>query len=132
MSIGEVVVQMLGVNAFLSMLGWLFASAMLVGGILDDDYRSLLRWLLAGTTYVVFQEIARSALIHDMSTTAHSIGFIISIITLIVYSCGFALGWGITAVAKTKARRQVMAIINSSVKAAQDASPNEDQQEMKG
>lgn len=106
MTTGEIVVQVLSVDAFLSMLGWLFAAAMIVGGVLDDDYKNLLRWAFAGITYVVFQELARRALISDMTKSNHDIALIVSIITLIVYTAGLALGWSIAAIAKIRVRRQ--------------------------
>jgi hypothetical protein len=108
------------------MLGWLFAAAILVGGILDDDYKNLLRWAFAGVVYVAMQELARHTLVGQMTETHHNMASVVSAITLIVYTLGLALGWGIVALAKIKAHRQFAAYqANLENTLAQDA-PSEE------
>jgi uncharacterized membrane-anchored protein YhcB (DUF1043 family) len=125
MTTGEIVVQIFYTEAFLSMLGWLFAAAMLVGGILDDDYKSLIRWVFAGAIYVIMEELARHALISQITTEHSNLSPIISVITLSVYTIGLALGWAIVVLAKNRARKQFVYQTSNENAPAQNA-PSEE------
>lgn len=99
--------KILSVKDFVSALGWVFASAMIVGGLLDDDYKNVLRWAFAGLVYLIFQEVARHELIEGLTSVPHYASIAVSGTTFIVYTLGLALGWAIAEIAKRRVRRRL-------------------------
>lgn len=108
MTTAEIINQLLSVSGFVSALGWVFAAAMMVGGIIDDGYKNLLHWCFAGAVYVAFQEIARHALLSEMTINSHNAVTAISMITLVVYTTGLSVGWSIAYIAKNRARKNFL------------------------
>lgn len=99
--------RILNVQDFVSALGWVFASAMIVGGLLDDDYRNVLRWAFAGFVYLIFQEVARHELVEELTVVPHYASVAISATTFVTYTLGLALGWAIAEIAKRRVRHQI-------------------------
>lgn len=91
---------------FVSTLGWVLMAAMVVGFILDDNFKNVGRWVGAGIVYVIFQEIARNSILNLMDAPNHALAIVTSMMTFFVYSIGIMIGWCIGYFGRKKARKQ--------------------------
>ncbi len=83
-------------QTFSQALGWLFAIAMAIGGILDDQWKKLATWVVAASIYAIMQETIRYYLLAEIGHSQNAaISVIITLSTAVVYIVGMTVGWAI-------------------------------------
>jgi hypothetical protein len=85
---------------FLSTLGWMFAIAIIVGGILDNRGRDLITWATAVILFAVMQLVASLTIMLDYPEVHLEHVLLFTFIVLTDYLSGLTVGWGITVLAK--------------------------------
>lgn len=102
----QLFIELITTPSFVSALGWIFAAAVLVGGILNDGYKQLVSWITACIVYILFQELARAALLSSFGQAYRLEGMFV-LLTGVIYILGLCAGWGIVHLAKAKVHRDL-------------------------
>lgn len=93
--------------AFSQSLGWLFAGAMVIGGLLDDGWRKSVNWIIAAAVYAIGQEALRYFVIIETNHPGNAnASIVIMLLTFTVYASGVMLGWLIVYLARSRVRKQ--------------------------
>jgi len=89
----------------ISTLGWMFAAAMAIGFLLDEDGRKIRTWLFVICMYFVVQEIVRYDLFQRVSHSAPLAVETVNVVIWLTYSAGLCLGWVLSYFSKKKGRQ---------------------------
>lgn len=100
--------RLISIEGFTQTLGWVFAMGMVVGAVLDDNWKKLARWILAVVLWIVVAEVVRYSF---LKFVAHGGGLevstVLTLTTAFFYIMGILAGWCVVWLAKDRVRRQM-------------------------
>jgi hypothetical protein len=104
--IWDAVGDVISAHGFLTILGWSYATAMLLGGTLVQSRDEFLRWGLTVGIYAVFLEIARRALLTSIGQEVTLRPLALAIIMTLIYGLGIGMGMILVRVTSARTRKQ--------------------------
>lgn len=85
-------------------LGWVFATAIIIGAILDNQGKDLIRWLLAVIVFAILNAFASLSVMDNQAPTLAGTVIIFATIFTSIYCVGLSVGWFFFRWAQQKGR----------------------------
>ena len=124
----QAIMRVVGTVSSGDWLGWMFAMAIILGGVLDNKGRDLLGWCISVVIYAAFNLAVANTYMNVLAATKGHPAVIISIdsvifvmITLSVYCAGLTIGWSVVWFTK---HRSHVNYIAKRLKEADNANPD--------